>query len=62
MLAYIGKGKALADLESVKGRGFTAWVFWRSVYITRLVSFKNKVLVIIDWMKTFFFGRDISRF
>jgi len=62
MLAYIGKGKALADLESVKGRGFAAWVFWRSVYITRLVSLKNKILVIIDWMKTFFFGRDISKF
>jgi NADH:ubiquinone reductase (non-electrogenic) len=62
MLAYIGTGKALADLESVKGRGFTAWVFWRSVYITRLVSMKNKILVILDWIKTFFFGRDISRF
>lgn len=62
MLAYIGTGKALADLESVKGRGFTAWVFWRSVYITRLVSVKNKILVILDWIKTFLFGRDISRF
>lgn len=62
MLAYIGTGKALADLESVKGKGFTAWVFWRSVYITRLVSVKNKVLVILDWIKTFLFGRDISRF
>ncbi|MEX1138134.1 MAG: FAD-dependent oxidoreductase [Bacteroidota bacterium] len=62
MLAYIGKGKALADLDSVKGRGFIAWLFWRSVYITRLVSLKNKILVIVDWMKTFFFGRDISRF
>lgn len=62
MLAYIGKGKALADLESIKGRGFAAWIFWRSVYITRLVSIKNKVLVILDWLKTFIFGRDISRF
>lgn len=62
MLAYIGAGKALADLESVKGRGFTAWIFWRSVYITRLVSVKNKILVILDWIKTFLFGRDISRF
>ncbi|MBI4418971.1 MAG: FAD-dependent oxidoreductase [Ignavibacteriales bacterium] len=62
MLAYIGEGKALADLESVKGRGFAAWVFWRSVYITRLVSVKNKILVLFDWMKTFIFGRDISRF
>ena len=62
MLAYIGAGKALADLERIKGRGFAAWIFWRSVYITRLVSVKNKILVIFDWVKTFLFGRDISRF
>jgi NADH:ubiquinone reductase (non-electrogenic) len=62
MLAYIGSEKALADLSAFKGRGFTTWLFWRSVYLTKLVSIKNKILVIFDWLKTFFFGRDISRF
>ena len=62
MLAYIGSGQALADLERIKGRGFATWLFWRSVYITRLVSVKNKILVLFDWAKTFIFGRDISRF
>lgn len=62
MLAYVGSGRALADLEAVKGRGFAAWLFWRSVYLTRLVSMKNKILVVFDWIKTFIFGRDISRF
>jgi NADH:ubiquinone reductase (non-electrogenic) len=62
MLAYIGSGKALADLSSFKGKGFSTWLFWRSAYLTRLVSLKNKILVLFDWFKTFFFGRDISRF
>jgi NADH:ubiquinone reductase (non-electrogenic) len=62
MLAYIGGNRALADLPSVKGRGFTTWLFWRSVYLTRLVSMKNKILVIFDWLKTRIFGRDVSRF
>ena len=62
MLAYVGAGRALADLATVKGRGFAAWLFWRSVYITRLVSVKNKVLVVFDWFKAFLFGRDISKF
>ena len=62
MLAYIGSSKALADLSTIKGRGFSTWLFWRSAYLTRLVSLKNKVLVIFDWTKTFIFGRDISRF
>ena len=62
MLAYIGGERALADLESVKGKGFSTWLFWRSAYLTRLVSVKNKVLVLFDWFKTFVFGRDMSRF
>ena len=62
MLAYIGSERALADLASVKGKGFSTWLFWRSAYLTRLVSIKNKVLVLFDWFKTFVFGRDISRF
>jgi NADH:ubiquinone reductase (non-electrogenic) len=62
MLAYIGGHKALADLPQYKGTGFTAFLFWRSAYLTKLVSFKNKILVIFDWIKTFLFGRDVSNF
>lgn len=62
MLAYIGSDRALADLEAVKGKGFATWLFWRSAYLTRLVSIRNKILVLFDWFKTLAFGRDISRF
>ncbi len=62
MLAYVGSNKALADLQNVKGRGWSTWLFWRSAYLSRIVSFKNKVLVLFDWIKTQVFGRDISQF
>lgn len=62
MLAYIGSNRALADLPQLKGRGFSTWIFWRSAYLTKLVSWKNKILVVFDWLKTFIFGRDASRF
>jgi NADH:ubiquinone reductase (non-electrogenic) len=62
MLAYIGGNRALADLESFKGRGWATWLFWRSTYLSRIVSFKNKVLVLFDWMKALAFGRDSSHF
>lgn len=62
MLAYIGSNRALADLPKMKGRGFATWIFWRSAYLTKLVSWKNKILVVFDWIKTFVFGRDSSRF
>lgn len=62
MLAYLGGKRALADLPSIEGAGFSAWLFWRSVYLTKLVSLRNKMLVVFDWFKTFVFGRDISWF
>ncbi len=62
MLAYIGGNKALADLQAYKGRGWTTWLFWRSAYLSRIVSIKNKILVLFDWLKTRAFGRDTSQF
>ncbi len=62
MLAYIGSNRAIADLQNFKAKGFTTWLFWRSAYLTKLVSLKNKILVFGDWVQTSLFGRDISRF
>ncbi len=62
MLAYIGARQALADLPQVKWSGRTAWFFWRSVYLTKLVSLSNKIKVLFDWLKARLFGRDLSRF
>jgi NADH:ubiquinone reductase (non-electrogenic) len=62
MLAYIGARQALADLPQAKWSGRTAWLFWQSVYLTKLVSNANKVKVLFDWFKNSLFGRDMSRF
>ncbi len=61
MLAYVGSNRALADLNKIKGKGFATFLFWRSAYLTKLVSRRNKVLVLFDWLKNFLFGRDVSR-
>jgi NADH dehydrogenase FAD-containing subunit len=62
MLAYVGSRRALADLGDKQYSGLGTWVLWRSAYLTKLVSTKNKILVLFDWLKKVFFGRDISRF
>ncbi len=62
MLAYVGGHSGVADLAKYKGRGFIAFLFWRSVYLTKLVSWRNKMMVLLDWMRTAIFGREISRF
>jgi len=62
MLAYVGGGRALADLPHSQWSGRGAWIFWRSVYLTKLVSLPNKAKVLFDWIKAALFGRDLSRF
>jgi NADH:ubiquinone reductase (non-electrogenic) len=62
MLAYIGGGQALADLPQAAWSGRGAWLFWRSVYLTKLVSTGNKIKVLFDWAKAALLGRDLSRF
>jgi NADH:ubiquinone reductase (non-electrogenic) len=62
MLAYIGNNRALADLEGFKGRGWAAWLFWRSTYLSRIVSLRNKFSVLMDWIRARLFGRDTSQF
>ncbi|GFW44365.1 probable NADH dehydrogenase [Trichonephila clavipes] len=62
MLAYIGDYKALTDLPEFKVQGFTSWLLWRSAYLTRLGSWRLRMQVPIDWLKTLLFGRDTSNF
>ncbi|KAG4300737.1 hypothetical protein PCK1_003166 [Pneumocystis canis] len=64
-LAYIGNNKAIADLSFLKGSfpmyGTIAFLFWRSAYASMLFSLRNKILVCLDWIKVFTFGRDVGR-
>ena len=62
MLAYIGGYSALSDLPAAKLKGWHSWFLWRSAYLTRLGSWRLRMQVPLDWLKTLLFGRDTSRF
>lgn len=68
ILAYTGGGSALAQLQvspgakgTVKGKGKIGFGVWRSVYLSKQVSWRNRFLVATDWVKATLFGRDITR-
>ncbi len=42
--------------------GFVALVMWRFAYWGRQTSIENKILIPLYWIKSFLFGRDVSRF
>ncbi|KAM0246592.1 hypothetical protein ACHAQJ_010175 [Trichoderma viride] len=64
-LAYIGSEKAVADVSWWNGNlatgGSLTYLFWRSAYLSMCFSPRNRVLVILDWLKSKAFGRDVSR-
>lgn len=66
-MASVGSYKALVDLRQSKEAkglslaGFISWFIWRSAYLTRVVSWRNRFYVAINWATTLVFGRDISR-
>jgi NADH dehydrogenase len=54
-LATIGRGKAVADLpRHISFGGRPAWWIWLFVHISFLISFRNKLLVFINWMWNYF--------
>lgn len=68
ILAYTGGDSALAQLQltpaeqaRLKGTGKIGFSLWRSVYLTKQISWRNRVLVFFDWAKNRVFGRDITR-
>jgi len=63
VMAYLGNWNAIMQsggVGNVSGRA--AWVLWRGAYLTKSVSWRNKVLIPIYWFLNWAFGRDISRF
>ncbi|CAE6516788.1 unnamed protein product [Rhizoctonia solani] len=61
-LAYLGGWRAIMQGESQNVKGWAAWVIWRGAYLTKSVSWRNKILIPTLWMINWLFGRDISRF
>ncbi|EHA8589358.1 Internal alternative NAD(P)H-ubiquinone oxidoreductase A1, mitochondrial [Cocos nucifera] len=66
-MASVGRYKALVDLRQSKDAkglsmaGFISWLVWRSAYLTRVVSWRNRFYVAVNWATTLVFGRDNSR-
>lgn len=67
ILAYTGQNTALAQVtpvpnaRPVKGKGNLGNAVWRSVYLSKQVSWRNRFLVLNDWTNRRIFGRDITR-
>ncbi|GAB3822426.1 NAD(P)/FAD-dependent oxidoreductase [Pontibacter rugosus] len=54
-LAIIGRNRAVADLPgNMHFGGFIAWAIWLFVHVMALVGFRNKLVVLSNWVYKFF--------
>ena len=48
-LAVIGRWAAVANASGVHLSGFLAWIVWACMHVVNLVTFRNRLLVFIQW-------------
>lgn len=61
-MAYLGNWRAIHQSSADELKGRAAWLLWRTAYLTRSMSIRNKIMIPVYWAITWIFGRDISRF
>ena len=53
-MATIGRNRAVVDLPQWKFQGRFAWFVWMFIHLVSLVGFRNKLVVLIDWVQNYF--------
>lgn len=54
-LATIGRARAVAEIGPFKFGGFAAWLVWSVVHVAFLVTFRGKLLAMVEWAGTYLF-------
>ena len=61
IIATIGRGEAVAMIRKLQFSGFIAWFIWCFVHIFYLIDFRYRLLVMIQWIFLYLFGRRQER-
>jgi NADH dehydrogenase len=55
LLATIGRNAAVARIWGLSFSGFIAWLIWVGLHIYRIIGFRNRLVVLINWAWDYFF-------
>ena len=61
LLATIGRNAAVARIWGLSFSGFIAWLIWVGLHIFRIIGFRNRLLVMINWAWDYFFYENQVR-
>ena len=60
-LAVIGRGHAVCEVGPLRFSGALAWLTWALVHVMFLVGFRNRVVAMSEWARTYFFQDRAAR-
>lgn len=61
MMATIGRKAAVASFAGIKVGGLLAWLMWLVVHIFFLIGFRNRFVVMFEWVSAYFTYRRSAR-
>lgn len=53
-MATMGRNHAVAEIGRWKFTGFVAWGMWLFVHLIELIGFRNRMLVLLNWIYSYF--------
>jgi NADH dehydrogenase len=60
IMATIGRNSAVAQLGPVRLTGFLGWLMWLGVHLVNVISFRSRLIVLVNWAWDYlFFDRPI---
>lgn len=60
-VATIGGGKAVVMIGKLQFSGFFAWLIWCFIHIFYLISFRYRILIMMQWIFLYLLGRRQAR-
>ncbi len=57
----MGRNVAIAQIGKLAFDGFPAWLLWRVYYLGKLMGFRSKLSVALDWSLAYFYHRNTAR-
>ncbi len=53
-MATVGRNRAVADIGKLHLKGFPAWLAWMFIHLLMLIGFRNKLVVMVNWIYNYF--------
>jgi NADH dehydrogenase len=55
IMATIGRNSAVAQLGPVRLTGFLGWLMWLGVHLVNVISFRSRLVVLVNWAWDYLF-------